>query len=267
MMSRTTSPPFRNGNEGVEDLVGIGWRKDGPGAILPRYGQAMKIPLLLALLMPVSHAFAAAADAPTERDAPLAVAAENTHPDLVLLEEDLTRAQNERKESKLSPARYSEWETDFRSRLSEAMERIPPSPVNQAAHARVVALLGDRKEAHAALDQAIKANPDDPVLLRTKGQLLLEQKDYTRAAEHGKLAWEKSGKTDTDALALYQTAKDRGVPNGAGSPSPRPAQRRPAARRSRRPTTRIRPAGKSRGKRVGIGPRMVELSLFGTSLK
>lgn len=113
-------------------------------------------PLLLALLMPISYAFAAGANAPTESDAPAAVAAKKTHPDLVFLEKDLTRAQDEKKEGKLTPERYSEWEMDFRSRLSAAMERIPPSPVNQAAHARVMALLGERKEAHAALDQALE---------------------------------------------------------------------------------------------------------------
>lgn len=173
----------------------------------------MIIPLLLALLMPVSHALAAEADAPP-------AAAEKTHPDLILLEKDLTRAQGEKKDGKLAPELYAEWETGFRSRLSAAMEFIPPSPVNQAAHARLVALLGDRKEAQASLDQALVGNPDNPVLLRTKGQLLLEQKDFAGAAEHGKRAWEESGRTDKDALALYNTAKGRVAPAGAESPSP-----------------------------------------------
>lgn len=172
----------------------------------------MIIPLLFALLMPVSPTVAA--------DAPVAVAVDKTHPDLVLLEKELTSAQDEKKEGKLSPERYAEWETTFRTRLTDAMERIPQSPVNRAAHARVVALLGDRKAAHAALEQALEANPDNPVLLRTKGHLLLEQKNYSEAADQGKLAWEKSGRTDKDALALYNTAKGRVAPTGAGAPSP-----------------------------------------------
>lgn len=176
----------------------------------------MIIPLLLALLMPSSRALAAAAPA---ENIPAAVAGEKTHPDLVLLEKDLTRTQGEKKEGTLTPGRYQEWETGFRSRLSAAMKRIPPSPVNHAAHARVVALLDEREDAHAELDQALDGTPDSPAPLRTKGQLLLEQDDYAGAAEHGKQAYEKSGKTDKAALALYHTAKDRVAPTDVGSPS------------------------------------------------
>lgn len=179
----------------------------------------MKISLLLVLLliMSASHSFAADAGAPSGSDAPTAALVEKIHPDLLNLEKNLTRKQEENKGGALTPERYREWEMEFRLRLPAVMERIPPTPDNLAAHARIVALLGERAEAQIALDQALAGNPDNPVLLRTKGQFLLEQNDFTGAAQHGLQAWEKSGHTDKDALGLYHTAKGRVAPTGASS--------------------------------------------------
>ena len=103
------------------------------------------------------------------------------------------------------------------------MARLPPSPDNTATHARIVALLGESGHALVALDQALEQNPESPVLLRTKGQLLYEQKDYPGAAQHGLMAWEKSGHADRSAWTLYQMSKDRDAPSGAAPNAP-PAQ-------------------------------------------
>lgn len=176
----------------------------------------MRAPLLLALLLPVSFAFAA--EAPAKTDAPLTI--QVAAPDLLIIEKDLAGKLEERDTGTLTLEEYRKWEADLRARLSAVIERSEPSPENQAAHARIMALLGERTGAAAALDRALDGNPDNTVLLRTKGRLLLEQKDYAGAAEYGRLAWEKSGKTDADALALYQTAKDRVAPTGAGAPAP-----------------------------------------------
>lgn len=165
----------------------------------------MKLILALALLLPAFPAGAAAPEA---------------HPDLLRLEQDLTRKQDDKKESRITPEEYREWESGFRSLLEVAEASVPPSPENTAARARIAALLGERDRAGASLARALEENPDSAVLLRTKGQLLYDSKDYPGAAEHGLQAWEKSGRTDTAALALYQSAKGRGTPAGGGSASP-----------------------------------------------
>lgn len=165
----------------------------------------MKLILALALLLPAFPAGAAAPEA---------------HPDLVRLEQDLTRKQDDKKESRITAEEYREWESGFRSLLAAAEASVPPSPENTAARARIAALLGERDRAGASLARALEENPDSAVLLRTKGQLLYESKDYPGAAEHGLQAWEKSGRTDTAALALYQSAKGRGAPAGGGTAAP-----------------------------------------------
>lgn len=172
----------------------------------------MIVPLILALLLPLSPA--CAAEGPAADPAP---AVQLADPALLGLEKDLAGKLEEKNNATLSPEDYQEWAKEFRTRLAAVIERIPPSPDNQAAHARIMAMLGDRKEAGAALDQALDDDPDNPVLLRTKGRLLLELKDYGGAAKHGLRAYENSGRTDTDALAIYHTAKGRTSPTGANS--------------------------------------------------
>lgn len=100
------------------------------------------------------------------------------------------------------------------------LTKVPPSPENTAVHARITAQLGERAEARSSLDAALEQNPGSPVLLRTKGQILYEQNDFPGAAQHGLQAWEKSGRTDEGAWALYQLSKGRSVPSGTGASAP-----------------------------------------------
>lgn len=179
----------------------------------------MKISLFLALLL---AAFPAPAqDANGEPDA--AIASEKAHPDLLRLERELKTKQAEKNEGRLEPGRYREWELEFRSNLESTAARVPPSQDNTAARARITALLGERDRARSALDHALDSNPDSAVLLRTKSGVLYEQKDYPGAARYALEAWEKSGKTDEAAWALYQVSKGRGAPSGTAS-SPEKAQ-------------------------------------------
>ena len=151
---------------------------------------------------------------------PVRAAAPDAHPELLRLEQDLTRKQDDKKESRITAEEYAEWETGFRSLLATSEAKVPPSPENTAARARIAALLGERGRAGAALDRALEGSPDSVVLLRTKGQLLYESQDYPAAAQHGLQAWEKSGRTDRTALALYQSAKGRAAPTGGASAAP-----------------------------------------------
>ncbi len=175
----------------------------------------MIVPLILALLLPISPACAAEGPA---NEAPPAI--ESADFDLLGLEKDLAGKLEQKNNATLKLEDYQEWEKEFRTRLAAGVERVSPSPDNQAAYARIKAMLGDRKEAGAALDQALEGDPDNPVLLRTKGQFLLDQKDYDGAAKHGLRAYEISGRSDQDALALYHAAKGRTGPTGANSVTP-----------------------------------------------
>lgn len=172
---------------------------------------AMKIFLSLALL------FAPVASCAEDANSDPAISEQKAHPDLLRLEQDLTAKQAEKNEGRLPPERYHEWELEFRSSLESALARVPSSPDNTAAHARITALLGERDRAQSALDHALDSNPDSPVLLRTKSGILLEQNDYPGAARYALEAWEKSGKTDEAAWALYQVSKGRGTPSGTTS--------------------------------------------------
>lgn len=177
------------------------------------------LPLIVALLL-------SAVPGRAVDPAPVQNSGEKASPELLRLEKDLTDKQSEKKDGSLPPEQYEEWERAFRSTLEESFARVPPSPENTAAHARITVLLGGREQAGKALDQALESNPDSPVLLRTKSQLLYEQKDYAGAAQYGLQAWEKSGRTDQSALALYHLTKGRGAPSGATTsplPSPGPA--------------------------------------------
>lgn len=134
--------------------------------------------------------------------------------ELLILEQQLKGKQEEKKDGRITPERYEEWETDFRASLPAAAARVPASLENTAAHARIIALLGDRDQAYEVLDRGLAANPESPVLLRTKSQILYEQGDYPGAAQHGLEAWEKSGRTDKAAWELYQVTKGRSAPSG-----------------------------------------------------
>lgn len=141
-------------------------------------------------------------------------------PQLLRLEQVLSEKLAIKKEGRIAPEEYLAWETNFRENLGAAMSRAIPSPDNQAAHARITALLGERSEAYASLDRALENDPESPVLLRTKGQLQLEQGDFPGAAENTWAAYEKSGRTDMAALALHHTAKNRRAPSAVSAPPP-----------------------------------------------
>lgn len=175
----------------------------------------MKLPLALALILTALPGFADDAAAPANMQSGAAIQTSKAHPDLLLLEQDLTLKQNDKKEDRVTQEDYQAWETEFRELLAAALARVPPSPDNNATHARIMAMIGDRAQAQATLDQALKENPGSPVLLRTKGRLLYEQNDFPGAAQLGLQAWEKSGHTDLAAQELYQTSKDRHAPSGA----------------------------------------------------
>lgn len=171
------------------------------------------LPLVVALLLSTTPGKAG-------DPAPVQSSDEKASPELLRLEKNLTDKQTEKKDGRLPPEQYQEWERAFRSKLEDSFARVPPAPENTAAHARITALLDGREQASKALDQALESNPDSPVLLRTKSQLLYEQKDYAGAAQYSLQAWEKSGRTDQSALALYQMTKGRSAHSGATTSPP-----------------------------------------------
>ena len=148
------------------------------------------------------------------------VTEKKTHPAILLLEQDLTHKLAEKKDGRVTPEQYQAWKSEFRAHLDATMARVPPSPDNTAAHIRITVQLGEREQAQATLDHALEQNPESPVLLRTKSQILYEQKDFPGAAHNGLQAWEKSGRTDQGAWALYQLSKGRSAPSGTASSSP-----------------------------------------------
>jgi tetratricopeptide (TPR) repeat protein len=180
----------------------------------------MKTSLVLALLFcPLSGlADDVAGSAPEEPGT--TIATKKAHPDLLRLEQELSRELDDKKDGRVTPEQYQAWKGEFRERLDAAITRVPPSPDNTAANARIMAQLGEGEAAHAALDQALEQNPKSQVLLTTKGQVLYDQKDFPGAAQNALQAWENSGHTDKGAWALYQMSKGRGAPSGAASTSP-----------------------------------------------
>lgn len=180
----------------------------------------MKIFLVLALLFcPLSGL--AGDDAGPEQEKPgTTIVTNNAHPDLLRLEQELSRKLDDKKDGRVTPEQYQAWKREFRARLDAAITRVPSSPDNTAANARIMAQLGEGEAAHAVLDQALEQNPKSPVLLTTKGQVLYDQKDFPGAAHNALQAWENSGRTDKDAWALYQMSKGRRAPSGTSSAMP-----------------------------------------------
>lgn len=180
----------------------------------------MKIFLVLTLLCcpPASPAEDAAGPAPEKPGA--TVATKKAHPNLLRLEQELSRKLDDKNDGRVTHEQYQAWKGEFRARLDAAITRVPPSPDNTAANARIMAQLGEGEAAHAALDQALEQNPKSPILLATKGQVLYDQKDFPGAAHNALQAWENSGRTDRGAWALYQMSKGRGSPSGMTSASP-----------------------------------------------
>lgn len=183
----------------------------------------MKIFLALALLFCPLPGLADAATGPATEEAGAAgatAATNKAHPDLLRLEQELSRKLDDKKDGRVTPEQYQAWKGEFRARLDAAIALVPQSPDNSAAQARIMAQLGEGEAAHAALDQALEQNPKSSVLLTTKGQVLYDQKDFPGAAQNALQAWESSGHTDKGAWALYQMSKGRSAPSGTASASP-----------------------------------------------
>jgi len=153
-----------------------------------------------------------------------------SEPALLVLERQIVLKQKERTEGKIVPDAYREWETKFRTTLSGAIAAAPKTPENAAAVVRIQTLLGEGKSAEASLERSLEENPGNPSLLLTKGQLLHKRGDFQGAAENALLAWEKSGRTEKSAWALYQETK------GRVAPSPTASHLSPAGRNAVRTT-------------------------------
>lgn len=180
----------------------------------------MKIFLALLLLFCPLPGLADNAAGPAAGEPGATAPTKKAHPDLLRLEQELSRKLDDKKDGHVTPEQYQAWKGEFRARLDAAITRVPPSPDNTAANARIMAQLGEGEAAHAALDQALEQNPKSPVLLTTKGQVLFNQKDFPGAAHNALQAWENSGRTDKGAWALYQMSKGRGTPSGTASAAP-----------------------------------------------
>lgn len=180
---------------------------------------AMKSLISAALLALSLLGISGVISASEKTDAEASLTLDMANPELLRLERTLTAKQSDKKEERLTFEQYQKWEIGFRETLAAAVARIPSSPDNSAAHARIMALLGDRDQAQAALGQALELNPESALLVRTRGQILYEQNDFPEAARLGLQAWEQSGRTDFTALALYQKSKGRSAPVDAVSPT------------------------------------------------
>lgn len=180
----------------------------------------MKLLLALALIFCPLPGLADDTAGPASEALGATAATKNAHPDLLRLEQELARKLDDKKEGRVTPEQYQTWKGEFRARLDAVIARVPPSPDNTAAHARIMAQLGEGEAAHAALDQALEQNPKSPILLTTKGQVLYDQKDFPGATHNALQAWENSGHTDKGAWALYQMSKGRSAPFGTDSTSP-----------------------------------------------
>jgi tetratricopeptide (TPR) repeat protein len=180
----------------------------------------MKTFFVLALLFCPLSGLADDVAGPAPEEPGATIVTQKVHPDLLRLEQELSRKLDDKNDGRVTPEQYHAWEGEFRARLDAAITRMPPSPDNTAASARIMAQLGEGEAAQAALDQALEQNPKSPVLLTTKGQVLYDQKDFPGAAHNALQAWENSGRTDKGAWALYQMSKGRSVPSGTASASP-----------------------------------------------
>jgi hypothetical protein len=148
------------------------------------------------------------------------VAADKAHPALLRLEQELSNELAEKKAERVTPEQHQAWKIEFLARLNAELARLPSSPDNTAVYARILAQLSDGEAAHAVLDKALKLNPNSPVLLTAKGQVLYAQNDFPGAAHNALQAWENSGRTDKSARALYEMSKGRRAPSGAASAAP-----------------------------------------------
>lgn len=141
---------------------------------------------------------------------------------LLALEAELSRAQHSRDLSRLSPEAYAAWVPGFRARLDEAYGRLQTTPADVSMRARLLSRLGQSESTLAGVDQALGSAPNDPELLRAKGQLLYDAGDYQGANAAALQAWEASGRRDQGAFALMKMTEGRTRVAGDVQAAPQP---------------------------------------------
>jgi tetratricopeptide (TPR) repeat protein len=90
---------------------------------------------------------------------------------------------------------------DARKLADDVLKKKPGHALASVVKARLLAAAGDDEAALGVLEEAAKANPDDPRLILMQGRIALEKKDYAKAAA----AFERGRKTsplDGDWLPL-----------------------------------------------------------------
>lgn len=142
-------------------------------------------------------------------------------PQLISLEQLLSQTQSAHDDGTLKPEQYQAFVAKFRANLDRAMTLVPQTPANKGLHAQILSRLGadERGQALSGLAQALESNPSDPELLRARGNILYEQRDFPAAAESARQAWEASGHKDKAAWALLKMSEGR-VAAGFGSSVP-----------------------------------------------
>ncbi|PIR18604.1 MAG: hypothetical protein COV48_06595, partial [Elusimicrobia bacterium CG11_big_fil_rev_8_21_14_0_20_64_6] len=135
-------------------------------------------------------------------------------PQLVLLDQRLTKTQKDKGQGRVDEKRYQEFLVKFRADLEAAMARVKPTPPNAALHARILSRLGDSEQAMSALGPALGQDPDNPALRVGLGHIHYDKKDYPAALAEANavLARDPANK---DALALKYSSEGRIAPGGA----------------------------------------------------
>lgn len=138
-------------------------------------------------------------------------------PELARLDQVLTLAQEAKQQGRLAPERYEEFLKQFRGSLDTARTVTPPSPAASALYARILARLGEPREAMAALTPALEQDPDNPNLRVALGHVRYEEKDYPAALKEAEAVL-KRDPTNKEALALkyFSQGRTSGVSGTAG---------------------------------------------------
>jgi len=156
--------------------------------------------------------------APNGQEAPGAINPEAAKPapEFVHLDQSLTRALDDKTNGRLDEPRYQEFLTKFRADLAEALSRVKPTPLNTALHARILSRLGDSKQALAALDPAIKQDPNSPDLRAAASQVHFDQKDYPAALAEANAALEiDPSNKEAQALKHFSEGRTAAAPDDA----------------------------------------------------
>ncbi len=124
------------------------------------------------------------------------------------LDQVLTLAQEAKQQDRLAPERYAEFLKQFRASLDEARAATPPSPVASALYARILARLGDPKQAMAILAPALDQDPENASLRVALGHVRFEEKNYPAAYAEAEAVLKREPK-NKEALALKYFSKGR----------------------------------------------------------